>query len=307
MKTNQLLTATEPALQKRDILWKGIMEDLFADFLRFFFTDADYIFDIDKGFEFLDKELHEITPDSTVRHPRFVDKLIKTWYKDGTEKWLLIHIEVQGYADKTFPARMFTYFYRICDKFHQEITSLAIFTDEDDKYHPDRYEYECFGTSLIFRFNTYKVKAQDKVLLEQSSNPFAIVILTVLATIERKGGSREQLLESSLALVRRLYERELPKEKIIRLLVFIRSYACFEDSGLLSKFEKEVNVISKKPEHMGIIEQVIQMEKEAKDSKFVKNLLEKTNHSIQEIAELAEVSVDFVIELKNSLSERENG
>lgn len=283
------------------------MEDLFADFLRFFFADADSIFDIDRGFEFLDKELHEITPDSKVKHPRFVDKLVKTWYKDGTEKWLLVHIEVQGYADKSFPARMFTYFYRICDKFHQEITSLAIFTDEDDKYHPDRYEYNCFGTSLLFRFNTYKVKAQDKRLLEESNNPFATVILMVLSTIERRGSDPVQLLESSLALVRRLYEKAFPKEKIIRLLVFIRSYADFGDSGLLSKFGEEIHIISKKPEHMGIIEQVIEMEKEEVREKFVKYLLQHTNHSIQEIARITETSIDFVIEIKNSLSERENG
>lgn len=301
MNTNQLLPATEPAVQKRDILWKGIMEDLFADFLHFFFADANRVFDVDRGFEFLDKELHEITPDSKVKHPRFVDKLVKIWYKDGTEKWLLVHIEVQGYMDKSFPARMFTYFYRICDKFQQEITSLAIFTDEDDRYHPDRYEYNCFGTSLLFRFNTYKVKAQDKALLEQSNNPFATVILTVLNAIERKGGRPEQLLESSLELVRRLYEKQLPKEKIARLLLFISSYVDFGDSALLSKFEKEINIISKKTEHMGIIEQVIEMKQEEVKEKFVKNLLAKTDHSIQEIAELTETSIDFVIEVKNNL------
>ncbi|BAV06027.1 hypothetical protein SAMN05421788_10699 [Filimonas lacunae] len=135
-----MLAPTKPTVQKGDLLWKGIVEDLFADFLRFFFADADDKFDIDKGFEFLDKELHEITPAHELRHPRFVDKLVKLWYKDGAEKWLLLHVEVQGYVDNHFPARMFTYFYRIYDKFQQEITSLAIFTDNDDDYHPDRYK-----------------------------------------------------------------------------------------------------------------------------------------------------------------------
>lgn len=31
-----------------DSLWKGILEDLFADFLRFFFPDADTVFDLKK-------------------------------------------------------------------------------------------------------------------------------------------------------------------------------------------------------------------------------------------------------------------
>ena len=41
----------------KDILWKGIIEDLFEDFLLFFYSDKVHEIDFDKGFEFLDKEL----------------------------------------------------------------------------------------------------------------------------------------------------------------------------------------------------------------------------------------------------------
>lgn len=96
-------------LQRNDILWKGILEDLFADFLRFFYTNADEIFDIDRGFEFLDKELEQLYPGIDLKHPKFVDKLVKVYRKSGEEEWLLIHIEVQGYDDGNFAHRMFTY------------------------------------------------------------------------------------------------------------------------------------------------------------------------------------------------------
>ena len=39
--------------------------------------------------------------------------------------------------------------------------------------------------------------------------------------------------------------------------------------------------------------------KEDAQATVIKNLLTKTDHSIQEIADLAEVSVDFVIAIKN--------
>lgn len=193
----------------------------------------------------MDKELDEITPGSEIRHPRYVDKLVKTWYKDGTEKWLLLHVEVQGYEDTNFPARMFTYFYRIYDKFQQEITSLAIFTDNDDNYQPDRYEYNCVGTSLLFRYNTYKVKAQDAMVLAQSDNPFATVILTALTRLQRKGGSGDDLLNSFLMLGRRLLEKNIPKAKVDRALQFIKRYADFGDPELLLKFKREITVITK--------------------------------------------------------------
>ncbi|BAV07208.1 hypothetical protein FLA_3231 [Filimonas lacunae] len=309
MSVNQLLPATEPTQQRRDILWKGIMEDLFADFLRFFFIDADEHFDIDRGFEFLEKELHEISPGESVTHPRYVDKLVKAWYKDGTEKWLLIHVEIQGYPDTLFAARMYTYFYRICDKFQREVTTLAIYTDNDEHYHPDRYVYECHGTSFVFRFNTYKVKGQDIELLEQCNNPFATVILAVLTSLQQKEYSQGRLFELYVVLVRKLFQKSYSKEKIDKLVQFIKRHANFGDSELIHKFEEEIEVFNQKLEHMGIYEEILQYETgiaEARGElnskkKVVKNLLSGTDFSIQTIAELADVSIDFVIEIKNTL------
>lgn len=50
LKNNLLLT-----VKREDSLWKAILEDLFDDFLRFFISDANDIFDMERGFEFLDK------------------------------------------------------------------------------------------------------------------------------------------------------------------------------------------------------------------------------------------------------------
>jgi len=97
----------------RDLLWKGIIEDLFADFLRFFYTRADEIFDMERGFGFLDKELGQLYPGDDIKDPKFVDKLVEVYKKDGGKEWILIHIEVQSYYDKLFSLRMFTYFYYV--------------------------------------------------------------------------------------------------------------------------------------------------------------------------------------------------
>lgn len=240
MGINELPATAVKTPRKSDYLWKGIVEDLFGDFLRFFFEEADAIFDLDKGFYFLDKELSEISPGDDMKHPKFVDKLVKVHCRDGAEKWMLIHIEVQGYIDRDFPVRMFTYFYRIRDRFKQEITSLAIFTDNDDKYHPDKYEYAALGTSLTFCFNTYKVKGQDVALLEQSNNPFAVVILAALLSLQRKGKAPEHILNSSVALARHLFKKGFERKKIDYLLNFIQRYVNFGHPELLLKFEKKL-------------------------------------------------------------------
>ena len=49
-------------MKHNDILWKATLEDLFDDFLRFFYPDADQLFDLEKGFEYLDKELEQLFP-----------------------------------------------------------------------------------------------------------------------------------------------------------------------------------------------------------------------------------------------------
>ena len=63
-----------------------------------------------------------------------IDKLVQVYLKDGSEKWILIHIEVQGYNDLNFPERMFKYFYyRIYDKYGKKIVALAIFLEYERK------------------------------------------------------------------------------------------------------------------------------------------------------------------------------
>jgi len=80
----------------KDELWKSIIEDLFEDFMHYFFPNHVHLIDFEKGYTFLDKELHTILPDSENKNRR-ADKLVKVWLKNGEEKWILIHIEVVWY------------------------------------------------------------------------------------------------------------------------------------------------------------------------------------------------------------------
>lgn len=40
-------------MKRDDTLWKAILENVFDDFLRFLFKDADNVLDIDNGFQLL--------------------------------------------------------------------------------------------------------------------------------------------------------------------------------------------------------------------------------------------------------------
>lgn len=90
-----------------DSPWKDILEAYFPQFVSFFAPITYDDIDWDKGYEFLDKEFQQIFPESFVGR-RYVDKLVSVHQKDGTETFVVIHVEVQGGKDPEFEQRMFT-------------------------------------------------------------------------------------------------------------------------------------------------------------------------------------------------------
>jgi hypothetical protein len=166
--------------RNNDILWKVILEEVFDDLLRFIFPEAEKVFDLKRGFEFLDKELAEMYPDPGKNtSTRFVDKLVKVFRRDGKEEWLLIHIEVQGETNRKaqFAERMFRYFYRIFDRYRKPVSGIAIFTHPDGKRMPDRFEYEFLNSRVVYQYNTLSLAECSDKELEESNNPFAVVAL----------------------------------------------------------------------------------------------------------------------------------
>jgi hypothetical protein len=196
-----------------DILWKGIIRNLFIDFLAYFFSDAIHLIDFAKGFESLDKELSQISPDSD-QNSRYVDLLVKLFFRDGTENWVLVHVEVQGYVDKDFPRRMFVYHYRIRDLFDKPVTSLAFLTDETENFHPKSYEKEFLGTRIFYGFNTWKLAEKTQEAFDDKSNIFSIVMETAWYGLSKNRKDDEKLFHQTRQLIRRLLEGGFPKTKI---------------------------------------------------------------------------------------------
>ena len=290
--------------------------------MRFFFKDADVLFNMEKGFQFLDKELEQLFPQEDSEAPKFVDKLIKVFTKTGGEEWILCHIEVQGYHDKDFAKRMFTYFYRILDKYDRPVTAIAIFTDANKKFHPKAYEYEYLGTKNVFNFKTYKILEQDEKALAEDDNPFAVVILTVLLALKKNKLNDEILFKLKYSLAKSLLLRKISRKKIDDLLIFLQLYVRFADSEYSVKFEKVIEELTENKRTMGIremvleraakegtekglkqgIEQGIERGREESKMEFVKNLLATGKFSVTEIANLANASEAMVYEIKSRLA-----
>jgi hypothetical protein len=300
----------------KDLLWKAIIEDFFEDFLKYFYPNAEEIFDFSKGFEFLDKELEKLTRPSYTKN-RVADKLVKTYTKSGKEQWILIHIEVQGYVDNSFDERMFTYYYRIFDKYKKPIEAFVLFTDDSPNYRPNSYRVSFLNTSINYTYGIFKLSDYTPKDFQKSDNPFAIVLETAWYGLKKNKLSDENLFSLKLDLARRLYAKGFPKGTFSRMCGFIRDYVSFGNSELLPKLESEIDEINKPAKPMGILELIEQETRkqatkqglaegrrvgrqegrqEGAEQTLIDSIqkLYRKGFSVESISEMLEIQLDFV-------------
>ncbi len=140
-----------------DSPWKEIIERYFPEFMAFFFPQAYAAIDWSAGYTFLDKELQQVIRQAETGSRR-VDKLVQvTRAHDSAEAWVLIHVEVQGQQEINFEERMYIYNYRLFDRYHRRVASLAILSDTNPNWHPQQYKYELFGCKVSLDFPTVKL------------------------------------------------------------------------------------------------------------------------------------------------------
>jgi len=238
----------------KDTLWKSIIETLIDDFIRYFFPTYAEEIDFERGFEFLDTELQQLLPDnpSSKRH---ADKLIKAWLKNGKDIWFLVYVEVQGYRDPNFALRFYECSYRIRDKFQRSVTGLAIYTDRNRKYHFKEFSESFFGTEVSYKFNTYVLLDHPLRELAKDLNPFAAVMEAAWQYL-KKTKDEQKLAHLKLDMIRRLFKRNIPKNRIKAIIGFIALYVDFDNLEIKTKFEQEIMVITNANQPMGFEEAV---------------------------------------------------
>ena len=192
-----------------DSPWKEALDVYFESFLALLFPTIHRQIDWSRGWESLDKEFQQVVREAEVGR-RYVDKLVKVWTKEGVERWVLIHVEVQTTRDADFPERMYVYNYRVFDRYNQKVASLAVLADDDPAWRP---------ASIVARFSAARpasafvpVKLLDfaarEATLEASTNPFAPVVLATTKMRSRRVTTPTGRLGCrKLRLVRNLYER----------------------------------------------------------------------------------------------------
>jgi predicted transposase YdaD len=293
-----------------------VLEEVFDDLLRFIFPDADRVYDMERGFEFLDKELSEMYPEPRKESAtRFADKLVKVFRRDGEEDCILCHIEIQGETKKKdrplFAERMVRYFYRIWDKYRKPVSAVAIFTGRDGKKMPDRFEYAYRNTRLLYQYPTISILDFTDDQLEKSDNPFAQVILAARTSLLEGKIPPADLLDRKVLIARKLLRKGFSLRKIRAIFVFLENYVAFDDPEMNLNFKNRIESKDKN-NIMGIDEYLKQVGreeglaeglekgKEESNRLFVENLL-KEGFPTKKIASLANVTLAFIKTVKADL------
>ncbi|WP_442598672.1 hypothetical protein [Neobacillus sp. D3-1R] len=293
-----------------DGLWKKLIQELFEEFVMFFATDLYEDIDFLKEPEFLQQELfQELIQEK--KGKQVADQIVKVFLKNGDEKWILIHIEVQGGRDQDFSRRMFRYYYRIFDKYERDIVAIALLTDESKHFRPNVYQRSSHGTVLTYRYNIYKFIDHSEDELLQSRNPFAIAVLAGKYANEAKNDveKRYRFKHKLIRLV--LQKNNIPQQEqrvYISTLVYFIDYLLQLPQELSQKLRNEI-ILSKEVSQMWHLDRknlpptLSEWEKIFREEGQEQVAIEllRDGHPIEFVAKYVKIPIEKIEKLKESL------
>ncbi|MBD1433541.1 hypothetical protein H8B06_11935 [Sphingobacterium sp. DN00404] len=258
--TNKKLS--KPSKQNDELL-KGAFEENFADFLRFLYPNADHIFDFSKSIQFMDKELLAIVPDrDRKKGKRVADLLAKVCLKDGTEKYILLNMEIEGGRDAEFAKRIYQYNYRIWDRYDISVATIAVYTGNRDQPKPCEYNLEVLDTSIRFQYRTYHIFDHSEEELLAMDNIFAFLVVACQKALLEGKIPDEELGEDRLTIAKTLLRHDYDHDRIKNFLIFLKNFLYINDAEINRIFDEQIIELSGGTIDMGVIEVVKKQERE---------------------------------------------
>lgn len=186
-----------------------------------YFPGAHAQIDWSQPYDFLEQELAQVTHDAQLGCRR-VDKLVRVAQRGGSDGWVFIHIDVQAQYDSHFAQRIFTYNYRIYDRYRKPVASLAVLADGRAGWRPSSFSYSVFGCEMGIAFPLAKLTDYagkvEQLLADQ--NPFGLVTAAHLLTQQTRHEDVKRH-DAKWRLARLLYERDWDKQRIVDLFAII--------------------------------------------------------------------------------------
>jgi len=227
--------------KQHDELLKGVFEEWFREFLCFLYPNAEEIFDFSGGLVFMDKELYGIIPERMRTKGLCVaDLLTRVRLREGEERWLLLHTEIEGGNSNDFGFRMFRYYYRLLDRYRVPVESIAIFTGGRSQQTSSCCHYHGIVAGIHFRYLCYHIFDHTEGELLAMDNAFALIVLACQKALSEGQVSDRQLGEYRLVIARALLKQMYDYNRIISFVVFLKNFLYVEDEEINRVFDEQI-------------------------------------------------------------------
>jgi F0F1-type ATP synthase membrane subunit b/b' len=217
--------------------WKEFLHFCLKDFLQFRFRRLYRVIDWSKPPVFLEQELR-LALKKVLKGKKISDLLVKVWLKNGEEKYLLIHLEVQSYFDSQIAKRVYEYHSLISINLGIEgVETIVLYAGDEHPKQYNRYFKRVVETTLDFRFATLRVTDEREQKLLHSRNPAALALLANLWTLKSKKDLRKRLYYKEQIFLK-LRELHFPQDVFQEIFIFVKNLMVLSDSiekSLMSK------------------------------------------------------------------------
>lgn len=204
-----------------DATWKAYTDD--KERLRLLVWHADRALhdaiDWEREVVPLDKELAQIAPKGETG-VQIVDKLLRVYLKDGSEEWILIHIEIQSSPDVNFEERLFAYYVAIWLRYRRRVVSIAILADDNPNWRPSRYEQTIGQFQVLFKFPTVKLIDLDEQSLIDAGDA-ASLILAAFIRATRTKNKADLRYQARIELTKIALDRGYNEDEVKQILLFM--------------------------------------------------------------------------------------
>ncbi|WP_322995283.1 DUF4351 domain-containing protein [Castellaniella sp.] len=266
-----------------DSPWKQGLELYFAQAVELLAPSLYRIIDWQVPVVFLDKELQAIDIPGK-KHRRIVDKLAQVRLRDGSDAWLLVHVEIERHlkgaqAIKAFAWRMYEYRFRIQSRIMVQrqqdqlprIYSLGVLLESQgvgkELIHTDEY----LGQGVQFRFPVVELESWrsrwDELETLAPSNPFAVLIMAQLRANQYP--NKRTRLGPKLQLVRQLRQYGYPPHIAVQVYRLVEWVVTLEKDQE-PEFVRAVQALSKENE----MSYVTLIERAGRDKGFAEGQIE---------------------------------
>lgn len=206
--------------------------------------------DTTKPVRFLDKELRQVIKRIAER-AKVADYLVDVPLKDGSDTWILLHLEIQGKSGENLAFRMYHYRSLIFVMYKRPMAALAIITDDRPTVEETHYSENTYETRIDYRYNRLVLKELNDEELFASENPFDLALFAAKKSLIHKNDEKRKYMYQK-ELIRLLKNRNWSQEDRYDLFLFIDRIVALKDEALIGDIRKDGDELWEGEDYMPI-------------------------------------------------------